>query len=123
MNEHRAITQTQHQLSITRRCELLAVAHSTSYYRPKDELGDRGRLVNRNRVQRLWRSIRSVALLGQGKAIRSIRTCSEHLTSIGPTRSGCRGLLSPDGERIHVSGGHHGLVLVPGVGVARIEHA
>ena len=33
-----------------------------------------------------------------------------------------RYLLHPDGARVHVSGGHHGLVLAPRPGLAGIEH-
>ena len=35
---------------------------------------------------------------------------------------GNRYLLHPDGARVHVSGGHHGLVLAPRPGLAGVEH-
>lgn len=83
--------QTQHPLSISRRCELLEVARSTVYYRPQpvsdedlmlmrlidqihlelpfygsrrivDELADHGHVVNRKRVQRLMRQMGLAAL-------------------------------------------------------------
>ena len=86
MNERRAKIQAEHQLSKTRRCELLDVARSSAYYRPEpvceedlalmrlidevhlrrpfygsrrlhDELEDRGHTVNRKRVQRLMRQM------------------------------------------------------------------
>jgi putative transposase len=84
MSELRAQIHTEHELSKTRRCELLDVARSTAYYRPepaseadlalmrlideihlklpfygsrriRDELEDQGHRVNRKRVQRLMR--------------------------------------------------------------------
>jgi len=84
--------QDRHSLSVTRRCELLAIARSTAYYRPQpvaeddlrlmrfidelhlelpfygsrrlaDELRDRGHPpVNRKRVQRLMRQMGLAAL-------------------------------------------------------------
>ena len=82
MSERRAQIHATHGLPKTRRCELLAVARSSAYYRPepvsaedlalmrlideihlrwpfygsrrlRDELQDRGHTVNRKRVQRL----------------------------------------------------------------------
>jgi putative transposase len=84
MSERRAQIHTNHALPKTRRCELLNVARSSAYYRPepvsaqdltlmrrideihlrlpfygsrrmRDELEDRGHVVNRKRVQRLMR--------------------------------------------------------------------
>jgi len=84
MSERRARIHTNHALPKTRRCELLDVARSSAYYRPepvsaqdltlmrrideihlrlpfygsrrmRDELEDRGHVVNRKRVQRLMR--------------------------------------------------------------------
>jgi putative transposase len=84
MSERREKIHTAHDLYKTRRCELLDVARSTAYYRPepvseedlalmrlideihlrlpfygsrrvRDELEDRGRTVNRKRIQRLMR--------------------------------------------------------------------
>ena len=84
MSERRAKIHADHELPKTRRCELLDVARSTAYYRPKpfseadlalmrlideihlqypfygsrrirNELEDRGHPVNRKRVQRLMR--------------------------------------------------------------------
>ena len=84
MSALRAQIHTEHELSKTRRCELLDVARSTAYYRPepvsevdlalmrlideihlklpfygsrriRDELEDQGHRVNRKRVQRLMR--------------------------------------------------------------------
>jgi putative transposase len=84
MSERRDGIHAEHELSKTRRCELLDVARSTAYYRPepvseadlalmrlideihlqwpfygsrriRDELEDRGHTVNRKRVQRLMR--------------------------------------------------------------------
>ncbi len=86
MSEHRAQIHTAHQLSKTRRCELLGVARSTAYYRPepvseedlmlmrlideihlrlpffgsrriRDELEDCDHTVNRKRIQRLMRQM------------------------------------------------------------------
>ena len=86
MSERRAQIHADHELSKTRRCELLAVARSSAYYRPepvseadlrlmrlideihlqwpfygslriRDELEDRGHTVNRKRVQRLMRQM------------------------------------------------------------------
>jgi putative transposase len=82
---------TQHQLPVTRRCALLAVPRSSAYYRPVgapasddvlmraidkihlelpfygsrrmcDALADKGRVVNRKRVQRLMRRMGLFAL-------------------------------------------------------------
>lgn len=84
MSERREQIHTEHELSKTRRCELLGMARSTAYYRPepvseedlalmrlideihlqwpfygsrrmRDELEERGHTVNRKRVQRLMR--------------------------------------------------------------------
>ena len=84
MSERRAMIHQAHSLPVTRRCELLAVARSTAYYRPapvseedmalmrlideihlelpfygsrsiRDELRGRGHRVSRKRVQRLMR--------------------------------------------------------------------
>ncbi len=84
MSELRAQIHTEHELSKTRRCELLDVARSSAYYHPepvseadlalmrlideihlelpfygtrrmRDELEERGHKVNRKRVQRLMR--------------------------------------------------------------------
>ena len=84
MSERREQIHVEHELSKTRRCELLDVARSTAYYRPepvseadlalmrlideihlqlpfygsrriRDELEGRGHTVNRKRVQRLMR--------------------------------------------------------------------
>jgi putative transposase len=86
MSERRAQIHTVHELPKTRRCELLAVARSSAYYRPepvsaqdlalmrlideihlkwpfygsrrlRDELEERGHTVNRKRVQRLMRQM------------------------------------------------------------------
>lgn len=86
MSERRANIHTAHELSKTRRCELLDVARSTAYYCPKpvneedlalmrlideihlrlpfygsrrirDELEDSGHAVNRKRIQRLMRQM------------------------------------------------------------------
>ena len=86
MSERRARIHIQHELPKTRRCELLGVARSTAYYRPKlvdeedlmlmrlidkvhlrlpfygsrrirDELENYDRTVNRKRVQRLMRQM------------------------------------------------------------------
>ena len=86
MSERRAQIHQAHELPKTRRCELLEVARSTAYYRPepvsaedlvlmrlideihlqwpfygsrrvRDELEDRGHIVNRKRVQRLMRQM------------------------------------------------------------------
>ena len=86
MSERRAKIHAEHALPKTRRCELLDVARSTAYYRPepfgeedlelmqlideihlqrpfygsrrlRDELEDRGHIVNRKRVQRLMRQM------------------------------------------------------------------
>jgi putative transposase len=83
--------QREHALPVSRRCELLEVARSTAYYRPKDvsdddlalmrlideihlelpfygsrrivdELHERGHEVNRKRVQRLMRQMGLAAL-------------------------------------------------------------
>jgi putative transposase len=91
MSERRARIHEDHALPKTRRCELLAVARSTAYYRPeplgeddlalmrlideihlqypfygsrriRDELEDRGHSVNRKRVQRLMRQMGLQAL-------------------------------------------------------------
>ena len=91
MNERRAQIHEYHALAKRRRCELLAVARSTAYYRPeplgeedlalmrlideihlqypfygsrriRDELEDRGHGVNRKRVQRLMRQMGLQAL-------------------------------------------------------------
>ena len=91
MSERRARIHTPHALPKTRRCELLAVARSTAYYRPeplceedlalmrlideihlqypfygsrrvRDELEDRGHNVNRKRLQRLMRQMGLQAL-------------------------------------------------------------
>ena len=56
------------------------------------------------------------------------RTHGVSLPAEGPvhraTESGVgnRYLLHPDGARVHVSGGHHGLVLAPRPGLAGVEH-
>jgi putative transposase len=84
MSERREKIHTEHELTKTRRCELLEVARSSAYYHPepvseadlalmrlideihlqwpfygsrrtRDELEDRGHMVNRKRVQRLMR--------------------------------------------------------------------
>lgn len=84
MNERRAMVDGQEQTPVVRQCRLLDINRSTAYYRPqgvsdedlalmrlideihlelpfygsrriRDELGDRGRWVNRKRVQRLMR--------------------------------------------------------------------
>ncbi len=84
MSERREKIHTEHELTKTRRCELLDVARSSAYYHPepvseadlalmrlideihlqwpfygsrrtRDELEDRGHKVNRKRVQRLMR--------------------------------------------------------------------
>jgi putative transposase len=84
MSERREKIHTEHELTKTRRCELLEVARSSAYYHPepvseadlalmrlideihlqwpfygsrrtRDELEDRGHTVNRKRVQRLMR--------------------------------------------------------------------
>jgi len=86
MSERRARIHEEHALPKRRRCELLAVARSTAYYRPdplgkedlalmrlideihlrlpfygsrriRDELADYGHTVNRKRVQRLMRQM------------------------------------------------------------------
>ena len=86
MSERRRRIHAEHELSKTRRCELLDVARSTAYYRPepvseedlalmrrideihlklpfygsrriRDELEDQGHRVNRKRVQRLMRQM------------------------------------------------------------------
>ena len=86
MRERRARLQESHALATSRRCELLGVARSTAYYRPKpvsdedlqlmrlideihlelpfygsrrirDELETKGYKVNRKRVQRLMRQM------------------------------------------------------------------
>ncbi len=86
MSERRAMIHADHLLAVTRRCELLAVARSTVYYRPtgisaedlalmrlldeihvarpfygsrrlRDELETQGHPVNRKRVQRLVRQM------------------------------------------------------------------
>ena len=86
MRERRAQIHTTHDLSKTRRCELLGVARSTAYYRPEpfgekdltlmrlideihlrlpffgsrrihDELQDYSHTVNRKRIQRLMRQM------------------------------------------------------------------
>ena len=86
MSERRATIHTAHELSKTRRCELLDVARSTAYYCPepvseedlalmrlideihlrlpfygsrriRDELEDCGHTVNRKRIQRLMRQM------------------------------------------------------------------
>jgi len=86
MSERRTQIHIQHELSKTRRCELLGVARSTAYYRPepvgtkdlmlmqlideihlrlpffgsrriRDELEDYDRTVNRKRIQRLMRQM------------------------------------------------------------------
>ena len=86
MSERRAHIHTTHQLSKSRRCELLGVARSTAYYRPesvseedlslmrlideihlrlpfygsrrvRDELENDDHTVNRKRVQRLMRQM------------------------------------------------------------------
>ena len=91
MNERRAQIRKDHPLAKARRCELLSVARSTAYYRPEplgeedlalmrlideihlqypfygsrricDELQERGRNVNRKRVQRLMRHMGLQAL-------------------------------------------------------------
>ena len=91
MSERRALIHEGHALPKMRRCELLAVARSTAYYRPepldeedlalmrlideihlqypfygsrriRDELEDRGHSVNRKRVQRLMRQMGLQAL-------------------------------------------------------------
>ncbi len=91
MNERREHIQSEHALAKTRRCELLDVARSSAYYRPKpvnaedlvlmrlidevhlrkpfygsrrlrDELEDLGHRVNRKRVQRLMRQMGLAAL-------------------------------------------------------------
>jgi len=82
MSERRAQIHTDHELPKTRRCRLLDVVRSTAYYRTesvseqdlmymrlideihlqkpfygsrriRDELEDRGHIVNRKRIQRL----------------------------------------------------------------------
>ena len=84
MSERREMIQGAHELTKTRRCELLGLARSTAYYSPSplsesdlqltclideihlefpfygsgrigDELHDRAHRVNRKRVQRLMR--------------------------------------------------------------------
>ena len=91
MSERRAQIHTSDPLAKTRRCELLAVARSTAYYKPeplceqdlmlmrlideihlqypfygsrriRDELEDRGHVVNRKKVQRLMRQMGLQAL-------------------------------------------------------------
>ncbi len=91
MRERRERVHMDHELSKTRRCELLDVARSSAYYRPKpfseaelalmrlideihlrwpfygsprirNELEDRGHRVNRKRVQRLMRQMGLTAL-------------------------------------------------------------
>jgi putative transposase len=91
MSERRAKIQTVHDLPKTRRCALLGVARSSAYYqrepvsakdlelmrlideihlqypfygsrRLRNELEDRGHLVNRKRVQRLMRQMNLTAL-------------------------------------------------------------
>jgi putative transposase len=91
MSERRAHIHTNHALPKSRRCELFDVARSTAYYRPeplseedlalmrlideihlhypfygsrriRDELQDRGHVVNRKRVQRLMRQMDLQAL-------------------------------------------------------------
>ena len=86
MSERRAQIHTDHELPKTRRCRLLDVARSTAYYRTewvseqdlmymrlideihlqkpfygsrriRDELEDRGHIVNRKRIQRLMRQM------------------------------------------------------------------
>ena len=86
MSERRQQIHTAHKVPRTRRCELLEVARSSAYYRPepvsetdlmlmrlideihlqwpfygrrriRDELEDRGHVVNRKRVQRLMRQM------------------------------------------------------------------
>jgi putative transposase len=86
MSERRAQVHTAHELPKTRRCELLAVARSSAYYRPeptreadltlmrlidgihlrlpfygsrriRDELEAHGQRVNRKRIQRLMRQM------------------------------------------------------------------
>ena len=86
MSERRHQIHTAHKVPRTRRCELLEVARSSAYYRPepvsetdlmlmrlideihlqwpfygsrqiRDELEDRGHVVNRKRVQRLMRQM------------------------------------------------------------------
>lgn len=91
MSKRRAQIHTSDPLPKTRRCELLAVARSTAYYKPeplceqdlmlmrlideihlqypfhgsrrsRDELEDRGHVVNRKKVQRLMRQMGLQAL-------------------------------------------------------------
>ena len=91
MSERREQIHGDHPLPKTRRCELLGVARSSAYYQPKppgerdlmlmrligeihllwplygsrrmrDELGDRGHIVNRKLAQRLMRLMGSRAL-------------------------------------------------------------
>jgi len=86
MSERRAQIHSAHELSKTRRCELLGVARSSAYYRPqpiseedltlmrrideihlrlpfygsrriRDELEEHGHTVNRKRIQRLLRQM------------------------------------------------------------------
>jgi len=86
MSERRGRIHAEHEVSKTRRCELLDVARSTAYYRPepvseedlalmrrideihlklpfygsrriRDEFEDQGHRVNRKRVQRLMRQM------------------------------------------------------------------
>lgn len=103
MSERRTQIHVDHALSRTRRCELLGVAHSTTYYQPQaisdeelalmrqidemhlarpfygsrriaEELTERGQSVNRKRVQRLMRQMGIRALYPRQRTSRGTRS-------------------------------------------------
>ena len=97
--------------------------------RIRGELETRGHRVNRKRVQRLMRQMGLRALYPQRRTSQPGKGHKVYpylLRGLNIDRANQvwarRYLLHPDGEGIHVSGGHHGLALASCVVVAGVEH-
>ena len=97
--------------------------------RLRDELETQGHPVNRKRVQRLMRQMGLSALYPKPRTSQpgAGHKVYPYLLK-GPVHRaaesgvGERYLLHPNGARVHVSGGHPGLVLAPGPGLACVKH-
>ena len=98
--------------------------------RLRDELETQGHPVNRKRVQRLMRQMGLSALYPKprNEPARG-RTQGVSLPAEGPVHSSGRircgraiSATSPMARGVHVSGGHPGLVLAPGPGLACVKH-
>ena len=97
--------------------------------RLRDELETQGHPVNRKRVQRLVRQMGLCALYPKPRTSQpAVGHTVVSVPAQGPVHRatessvGDRYLLHPDGARVHVFGGHHGLVLAPRPGLAGVEH-